>query len=322
MVNLPYNLREGQVAYALKVMANFRALLAAYGLITVDGIGPDGGPATGDVPTIIELLRKAMVMADKEGNSDHVVFPDGETLTQKYAAGTLNASLLNNEGMFYFEIRQEDGHLLVTATEGIDQGDFEIDPDTGHLLFNLNDPDESNVVHTYDLGQVKGDKGDDGAGGMQATTYDPNGVGKDMNTYTGFFVCYALKWGGYYLTEDTAFVADKTYYTYDSDNDEYTEATVTTGAAVLANTYYEKLAAAEYRLSDDDHVGGATLTGHITTTSGHYFMGPANTATDDGVSAWSGGQVRTVSQGPGSIIIKALGDIPEEDVDLQVTMFV
>ncbi|MBO4556510.1 MAG: hypothetical protein J5706_07090 [Elusimicrobiales bacterium] len=316
MVNLPYNLREGQVAYALKVMANFRALLGAYNNISIDGIG------TGDIATIIGLLRQAMVMADEEGNSNHVVFPDGETLTQKYAAGTLNASLLDSEGLFYFYVDPTNGHLFVTASEGMEADNFEIDPDTGHLLFNLNDPDESNVVHTYDLGQVKGDKGDAGAGGMQATTYDPNGVGKDMNTYTGFFICYADKWGGYFLTEDTAFVADKTYYTYDSVNDEYTAATVTTGAAVLADTYYEKLSAMEYRLSDDDHVGGATLTGHITPTSGHYFMGPADDTTDDAVNAWSGGQIRTLGQGTGSITIKALGDIPEEDVDLQVTMFV
>lgn len=46
----------------------------------------------------------------------------------------------------------------------------------------------------------------------------------------------------YELTKDTLFVADKTYYT--KSGDVYTEAEVTAGDAVTANTYYEFVSAA------------------------------------------------------------------------------
>lgn len=317
-VHLPYNLHEGQVAYAAKVMANFRALLGAYGSITVDGIG------TADVPTMLQLLYEAMVKADEDGNADHIRFEDGETLTQKFNAGTLNASILDSEGLFYFYVDPEDGHLYVTASEGMEADDFEID-ENGHLVFTLNDPEGNNAVNVYDLGKVKGDKGEDGDPGMDADVYDPLRAEKDVNTYTGFFGCYAAGWGDYFLTEDSTFDGDKTYYTYDSVNDEYTEAVVVGGEAVTANTYYEKLANNEYRLTDDGNVGGATLDGHITAISGHAYIGPAGEEEGgdaDGANAWSNAKIWASAQGNGWILFKALGDIPEADIILQVTMFV
>ena len=270
VVNLPYNLREGQVAYALKVMANFRALLGALNIVNVEGLGE------ADVGTLLNLLYQSMIKADEDGNAEHILFEDGENLKQKFAAGTLNASILNSEGLFYFHVGA-DGHLYVTGTDGLEEGDFEIN-ESGHLQFNLDDPASNSNIHVYDLGQVVGDKGDPGADGMLATTYDPNNVGKDLNTYTGYFVCLAANWD------------DNTYTLTDNDS---------------------------------QHVSGATLAGHITASTGHALVGPAyNTSTDEEVEAWSAAMMRVVSQGNGQIVFKALGDIPEVDIYLQVTMFV
>ena len=273
-VNLPYNLQEGTVAYALKVMANFRALLNGINIIDVEGLGQ------ADVSTLINMLYEAMVKANENGNAEQIRFLDGDSLEKKFGDGTLNASILNSEGLFYFHIDPGDGHLYVTATEGIDEGDVTISDVNGHLLFTLDDPDSSDVVHTYDLGQVVGDKGDPGEDGMLAATYDPNGVEKDLNTYTGYFTCYAANW----------------------DDDNYT-----------------------YELTDGDsqHVSGATLAGHITASTGHALIGPAyNSATDAEVEAWANALVRVTSQGSGQINLKALGDIPTVDINLQITMFV
>lgn len=267
--SLPYNLREGTVAYAGKVMANFRALLGILNNLVVEGVG------TGDIVTILNLLVQSMVKADETGNAEDIVFADGVNLEERFATGTLNASLFTSEGMFYFYVDPQDGHLYVTAAEGMEEDDFEIDEETGHLLYTLDDPEDNNIVHTYDLGLVKGDKGDPGAGGMAATTYDPLGVGKDMNTYTGFYVCDSQKW------------ADGVYV-----------------------------------LSDEDSHTGANLSDHITSTSGHFFIGPSSSATDEGVEAWSNGLIRITGQGSGTISLKALGDTPTEDIDLQITMFV
>ena len=316
-VTLPYNLQEGTIAYALKVMANFRALLNGLNILNVEGLGQ------ADVATLMNLLYEAMVKANEDGNAGQIKFADGDTLEEKFAAGTLNASLLDSEGMFYFHI-DSDGHLIVTAAEGINEHDFEVGTLDGHLYFTLRDPNNSSVVHEYDLGQVVGDKGDPGEDGMLATTYDPNGVEKDLNTYTGFFTCDVLKWGAYFLTEDSTFDENKTYYTYDSENEEYTEATVTPGGTVTANTYYEKLNAREYRLTDDDFISGSgtSLTGHITAVTGHAFIGPDyNNDTDEEVEAWTDAMIRVVSQGAGQIVLKALGTIPEISIGLQVTTF-
>ena len=267
--SLPYNLQEGTIAHAGKVMANFRALLGILNNLIVEGVG------TGDLATILNLISQAMVKADETGNAGEIRFADGETVEQKFAAGTLNASLLDSEGLFYFFVNQDDGHLYVTASEGMEADNFEIDEETGHLLFNLNDPDESNVVHTYDLGLVKGADGEPGEDGMLASTYDPNNVGKDLNTYTGFFLCDAQSW------------VDGVYV-----------------------------------ISDTDRISGAALADHITASSGHVWIGPSSSATDDGVTAWANGMIRMTGQGSGTITIKALGDTPSEDIELQITMFV
>ncbi len=144
--SLPYNLREGTIAYAGKVMANFRALLGILNNLVVEGVG------TGDIVTILNLLVQSMVKADEAGNADDIVFEDGDTLEEKFSAGTLNASLLNSEGMFYFYIDPADGHLYVVAADGMSADDFWIDED-GHLQYALRDPEDNSAVHITDLGK-------------------------------------------------------------------------------------------------------------------------------------------------------------------------
>ena len=320
-ISLPYRLREGQIAYAAKVMANFEALLGAYNQVHIDGLGE------GDVVTLLQLLYQAAVMAGEEGNTAQIVFPDGDTLEEKFSAGTLNASLLDSDGLFYFEVG-EDGHLYVTASESIGPHDFYID-ENGHLIYNLSDPEESEAVHRYDLGMVRGDQGPASTGDMDADIYDPYNQQKDLNHYTGYFNCLALNWGGYYLTYDTVFEEGKTYYT--EDDGEYTEANVNEGDPVVVNTYYEKLPDGDCLLTDADHISGATLHGHLTAVAGHALVGPSMNASDEAKLAWSRAMVTAVAQGsglssPGAensspwIRFRALDAAPTENVTLMVTL--
>ena len=320
-ISLPYRLREGQIAYAAKVMANFEARLGAFNQAHVDGLGD------GDVITLLRLLYEAAVMAGEDGNAEQIVFPDGETLTQKFNAGTLNASLLDSDGLFYFYVDPKDGHLYVTASDSIDEDDFTVD-ENGHLVYTLDDPENNNEVHTYDLGLVKGDKGDTGTGDMDASVYDPNGVRKDMNPYTGYFTCPVVGWGDYFLTYDTNFDGAKTYYT--ELGGSYSVATVTPGDAVLPDTYYEKLPATDCLITDVNHTSSDTLTGHIGGNSGHAFVGPSYAATDAAKLAWSEGVITAVAQGDGIsgagnasawIRLRALGAVPDESIPLMMTFY-
>ena len=322
-VNLPYNLREGQVAYAAKVMANFRALLGALNQIVVDGLGE------GDINTILELLKQAMVTAGEPGNAGEIVFADGETIEQKFAAGTLNAELLTGEGMFYFYIDSADGHLKVVASEAMDEDDFSIDED-GHLLYTLSDPAENSVVNIVDLGKVVGPAGPAGTGDMAKSVYDPNNAQKDMNMYPGYFSCGELGWGDYFLTYDSTFDGDKTYYT--ESGGVYSTATVTPGDPVTANVYYERLPATDCLITDAGWVSGAKMTDHISGTSGHAFMGPSINATVAEKTAWQEAAIIPIAQGSGSTLegaantsswirIRALGTVPTDSIDLMLTFY-
>ena len=372
-INLPYKLREGQIAYAAKVMANFEALLGAYNNGSVPGLGD------GDIYTLLSLMYSAAVLANEAGNAEQIRFGDGETLVQKFSAGTLNAALLDNEGLFYCEVK-DDGHLYITASDGIEQGDFSIGSD-GHLTYMLSDPATNNSVHVYDLGNVKGDpdrilgyfgtlaslqatitepangdkyavgtaapydiyvydaraeawinNGPTGYGDMTYAVYDPNRVEKDVNFYTGYYALPVAKWGGYFLTYDATFDENKTYYTYDSVQDTYSEATVTAGADVLINTYYERLPSTDCLLTDAEASNDVLVTDHITATTGHALMGPAPTATDAAKLDWSAGVITAVGQGSGLdaegaennsswIRLRALGSVPTNAINLMVSFY-
>lgn len=266
-INLPYRLREGQKAYAAKVMANFEALLAAYNNIHIEGLGE------GDFAALLGLLYQAAVMAGKDGNANEIVFSDGESLTQKFDAGTLNASLLNSNGLFYSEVDPSDGHLYLTASECIDENAFSIDQN-GHLIFSLEEPENNEVIHRYDLGNVRGETGPAGAGGMSAAIYDPNNLQKDPNIYSGVYICFSGDW---------------------VDN--------------------------EIVLSDSKRVTGDYLSSFITANSGHAFIGLAVGASDAAAQAWMDAAIVAVSQGAGQITLRALGDVPDVTLLLQVYMF-
>lgn len=322
-INLPYNLREGQVAYAAKVMANFRALLGGVNQINVNGLGE------GDVTTMLQLLYQAMVKADQQGNAEDIVFADGDTLEQKFAAGTLNASLLTGEGMFYFYIDPRDGHLYAITSEAMGEDDFAIDED-GHLIYTLSDPENNSAVNICDLGKVVGPAGPAGTGDMDKSVYDPNNAQKDMNMYPGYFTCGDLGWGDYFLTYDDTFDGDKTYYT--ESGGVYSTATVTPGDPVTANVYYERLPSTDCLITDSGWVSGAKMTDHISGTSGHAFMGPSINATVAEKTAWQEAAIIPIAQGSGSTLegaantsswirIRALGTVPTDSIDLILTFY-
>ena len=370
-INLPYNLREGQVAYAKKVMANFLALLGSYNNVTIGDLG------TGDLDTMLQLLSESMVRAKQQGNAEDIVFADGDSVEQKFAAGTLNASVFNSEGLFYFHINPADGHLYVTTAESINEGDFAIDDQNGHLTFTLDDPATGNEVHTYDLGKVTGkddrvlgyydtladleeavpnpEPGDKygvgteipyqiytwngatsdwlllGQGVMDASVYDPLNQQKDMNWYTGVYNVYASGWGDYFLTYDETFSGSKTYYTYNGV--QYSEATVTAGDTIPINIYYEKLPDTDCLITDDRRMSGATLTGHITSTTGHAIVGLNQTGnTDAKRREWINANVVGWRQGAGRseeaatnkssyLRLRALGTVPDTSIVLVISMY-
>lgn len=322
VVNLPYNLREGQIAYAAKVMANFRALLGAYNHTIVEGLGE------GDLTTMLQLLFESVVKANEQGNAGEIVFADGETVEQKFAAGTLNAELLTGEGMFYFYIDPNSGHLIAVTSEAMEQSDFSIGDD-GHLIYTIGDTGENSSVHFFDLGQVKGDKGDPGAGDMSAAVYDPNSVGKDLNTYTGYFMIEDIDWGAYFLTYDTKFSGSKTYYT--ESGGEYTAATVTAGETIPPNLYYERLPSTDCIITDEHSTSGAKISDHISNTTGHVLMGPS-IGWPESSTLWQQAAVIAINQGSGSSIagatntsswlrIRALGDVPDGPIELMMTFY-
>lgn len=324
MVSLPYLLREGQVAYARKVMANFEALLGAYNQATVKGLG------TGAIPTLMELLYQAVVKAGEDGNSNQILFNDGESLQAKFDVGNLYADLAMSDGMFYFEVNPLNGHLMVTSSTRLEEDAFYIDEETGHLIYNIDDPATNTSFKTFDLGLVQGPPGPAGEGGdMYKAVYDPDNLG-DPHPYTGWFSAPAVDWGAYFLTYDTEFEDGKTYYT--ESEGVYTEAEVTVGADVPVNSYYEKLPRTDLLLTDLTNTGGALLSDHIGPVSGHTLAGPAQLATDEAKLAWAAATVVDAGQGAGNtatgatntsswIRLRALGTVPETDIPLMLTFY-
>ena len=182
--SLPYNLKSGTVAFAEQVMANFQAL---NGQISHISLGED----TGNVQQIITLLDSSSVKAGEAGNAEDIVFSDGESVEAKFKNGLLVGMVHNGAGFFYFNVGA-DGHLYVTARENVKAGDFQID-ENGHLLYSLPDPTEPANVRTYDLGMVRGEKGD-AATGMDPSVYDPSGKEQNFAHYTARFLCNPGDW--------------------------------------------------------------------------------------------------------------------------------
>lgn len=327
-VNLPYNLQERQIAYAAKVMANFEALLGAYNLTEVKGLG------TGDIPYLLRKLFLAAIKAYEPDNAQQIIFSDGESLADKFDAGDLNASILNSDSLFYFHIDPVSGHLMVTCSDSVDEGDFSIGAN-GHLLYTLADPGGGDVdVHTYDLGRVRGEQGPVGPaspGDMDHDIYDPRELEKDLNHYVVWFNCPYEEWGRYFLTYDDTFVDGKTYYVLDGSDYVLPNPPVTVGADVPLNLYYEKLPDNEFLLTDGNRRAGATnISDHISDGSGHAIISVDMEAIDTAKQAWNNACVTAVAQGEGIegadnasswIRLRALGAIPEVNIKLTLVFF-
>lgn len=155
-LQLPFQLKEGTIAYASKVMANFEAILNGINNISIDGVSKT------DLQTAISALKTlidACVKIGLVGNAVDIVFTDGATLQEKLDSGDLNGTdgvSAYIEGWAAFDI-DEYGHLIVTTAT--DETAFSIVD--GNLIYTISD-EETGTFKQYDLGKVKGEKGDSG----------------------------------------------------------------------------------------------------------------------------------------------------------------
>lgn len=194
-LSLPYNLQDGTKAYASKVMSDFNTIVQYLNGVEIPGVDK------GDVISVLTYLTaslEATVKGGETGNAAEIIFADGESLRSKYRSGELHLGLLQTQGGFYFYV-DENGHLMLVSNRETDADNFSID-ENGHLLYTVPDPEEDDVndTRTFDLGRVRGDEGEPGepgAGDMEKKVYDPNGVGKDLNTYEYDAFLYAAEWG-------------------------------------------------------------------------------------------------------------------------------
>ena len=304
VIRLPYQLQEGTIAYAAKVMANFEAVLAGLNIITING-------DTGDLESVLNTLFKDMIEREV-GNSQDILFEDGESLQSKFDSGKTTLGVLTGQGMFYFYVA-EDGHLKVVTNGNIDEEDFSLNEE-GHLIYTVSDLEGSTAPVEYDLGLVRGTKGDSGAQGPAGST----------DHYFGIYTCSG--WDNVYLlTEDLIFSSGKTYYTL--ANGVYSPATVTPGEAVAANTYYEQFQ--QVKITDADKISGDNLSLALTETSGTYVFKPSETISPSNISSawdtWVNGKIISVKQGVengvGYITLQALGEMPSGSILLDIDMW-
>jgi hypothetical protein len=183
MIRLPYNLQEGQVAYAAKVMADFNAILTALNNLSAEGF------STQDISGMIADLADAInhkVEAGEPGNATDIKFTDGDTLQTKLDSGDLNgtdgvAAIL--DGCAAFDV-DENGHLIVATNSG---NPYSIV--NGELIYTVPDPEGADYIE-YDLGSVRGPSGEVTTSAMNsAISAALNGLGT-VTTATA----YALDW--------------------------------------------------------------------------------------------------------------------------------
>lgn len=179
-INLPFQLKEGQKAYAAKVMANFNALLGKLNALSINGelVG-----SLEDFLTSLSEMVDAAVEANKIGNANEIRFTDGMTMQEKLDSGDLNGISGNvsvQDRMCYFYVDQKTGHLHLVARNDVDATAYTINDD-GHLIYTIPEPDESLTAVDYDLGNVTGPMGPQGE--MSAGIYDPQGKETDIYRY-------------------------------------------------------------------------------------------------------------------------------------------
>ena len=171
---------EGQKAYANQVMADFYAILSAINEIMLSG------EANGkDLATILQEHADAIaarVIKNQAGNASQIKFADGETMQQKLDNGDFNGvdalSVMNH--MYKMFVDLDDGHLKMCIPDGSAPPPLSID-NSGHLIYTVSEETDLSDAVIYNLGNVRGPKGDDGApGGMQASVYDPTNQATDI----------------------------------------------------------------------------------------------------------------------------------------------
>lgn len=194
---LPFQLKEGQKAYAAKVMANFNALLGKLNTLSING------EIVGSLEDFLSSLSMAIdeaVQSGRIGNANEIRFDDGTTMQEKLDSGDLNGvsgPVSVQDRMCYFYVDSDTGHLHLVAREDVDSDAYSINED-GHLIYTIPAPDESLTAKDYDLGSVRGPKGD--SGDMQASVYDSQNRRQDIYQYvdealadmrTKEYACYA-----------------------------------------------------------------------------------------------------------------------------------
>lgn len=173
-MRLPYQLKEGQIAYARRVMANFNAIINALNNLRAEGITAEG------LEELFTELASTTVKKNQAGNADEIVFADGATMQQKLDAGAFNGrDAVLYEGFAAFNIG-DDGYLYVTTTTG--NNPYSIDED-GYLILNIPDAPAEDV-QSFKLGKVVGGEGPAGpvgptgvSGNYSATVYAASSSG-------------------------------------------------------------------------------------------------------------------------------------------------
>lgn len=176
---LPYIFQEGNKAYAAQVMANFYAVLNTLNSIVLQDMPAD------DLVSVLQTLSTKInnaVTKNEQGNAAQIKFDDGETMQQKLDGGEFNGvdafSVMNH--MYKLFVDSADGHLKACLPSDEMAPPLSID-ERGHLIYTISDEVIPTGAVVYDLGNVRGEKGETGAaGGMQASVYDPHEHKKDI----------------------------------------------------------------------------------------------------------------------------------------------
>lgn len=204
-IELPYQFREGNKAFAAQLMADLNTLAGGLNSIRIQGL-PEG-----DLESTLQEIKGLLdgkIDAFRAGNADQIKFSDGDSFQEKLDSGALrgaDAVVSSSDGMYHFFVGG-DGHLYLVSRSQAQEDAFSID-ERGHLIYSLGEADVSaGEATTYDLGSVKGPKGD--GGDMLASVYDPSGKAQDLFAYADAAVsaaagtqalsgfAYAAAWDG------------------------------------------------------------------------------------------------------------------------------
>ncbi|MCR4963284.1 MAG: hypothetical protein K6B40_05325 [Firmicutes bacterium] len=129
-----------------------------------------------------DAWRRALIYGAGQETELLILGADGDTMQQKLDNGDFNGvdalSVMNH--MYKMFVDPEDGHLKICIPDGSAPPPLSID-NSGHLIYTVSEETDLSDTAIYDLGSVRGPKGDDGApGGMQASVYDPTNQATDI----------------------------------------------------------------------------------------------------------------------------------------------